>query len=39
MEIAHRLGEEVAEHLLSQGAHDLIEQGELAALRNQLISN
>ncbi len=39
MEIAHRLGEEVADHLLSQGAHDLIEQGELAALRNQLISN
>ncbi len=39
MEIAHRLGEEVADHLLSQGAHDLIEQGEVAALRNQLISN
>ena len=39
MEVAHRLGEEVADHLLSQGAHDLIEQGELAALRNQLISN
>ena len=39
MEIAHRLGEEVADHLLAQGAHDLIEQGELAALRNQLISN
>ncbi len=39
MEIAHRLGEEVADHLLAQGAQDLIEQGELAALRNQLISN
>ncbi|MDH3654944.1 MAG: hydroxymethylbilane synthase [Myxococcales bacterium] len=39
MKIAHRLGEEVADHLLSEGAHDLIEQAELAAVRNQLISN
>jgi hydroxymethylbilane synthase len=39
MNLAHRLGEEVAEHLLSQGAHDLIQQAELAAMRNQLISN
>ena len=36
---AHRLGEEVAEHLLSQGARDLIRQAELAAVQNQLISN
>jgi hydroxymethylbilane synthase len=39
IELAQRLGEEVADHLLSQGAHDLIEQAELAAVRNQLISN
>ena len=39
MKLAHRLGEEVADHLLSKGAHDLIEQAELAAVRNQLISN
>lgn len=39
MNLAHRLGEEVADHLLSQGAHDLIQQAELAAMRNQLISN
>ncbi|MGB5267315.1 MAG: hydroxymethylbilane synthase [Polyangiales bacterium] len=39
IELAHRLGEEVANHLLSQGAHDLIEQAALAAVQNQLISN
>ena len=39
IEFAHRLGEEVADHLLSKGARDLIEQAELAAVRNQLISN
>ena len=39
IERAHELGEEVAEHLVSQGARDLIRQGELAAMRNQLISN
>jgi hydroxymethylbilane synthase len=39
IEQAHRLGEEVADHLLSQGARDLIRQAELAAVRNQLISN
>ena len=39
IERAHQLGEEVAEHLLSQGARDLIKQAELAAVRNQLISN
>ena len=37
--IAHRLGEDVADHLLSQGAHDLIEQAGLAAVQNQLTSN
>ena len=36
---AHQLGEEVADHLLSQGARDLIRQAELAAVQNQLISN
>ena len=30
---------EVADHLLSQGARDLIRQAELAAVQNQLISN
>ena len=39
IERAHQLGEEVAEHLLSQGARALIRAAELAALRNQLISN
>jgi len=39
MEQAHQLGEEVADHLLSQGARDLIRQAELAAVQNQLISN
>ena len=39
IEQAHRLGEEVADHLLSQGARDLIRQAELAAVQNQLISN
>lgn len=36
---AHELGEEVADHLLSRGARDLIRQAELAAVQNQLISN
>lgn len=36
---ASRLGEDVAEHLLSQGAGDLIRNAELAAVRNQLTSN
>lgn len=39
VERAHELGEEVADHLLSKGARDLIRQAELAAVRNQLISN
>lgn len=39
IERAHQLGEEVAEHLLSQGARALIREAELAAVRNQLISN
>jgi hydroxymethylbilane synthase len=39
IEQAHQLGEEVADHLLSQGARDLIRQAELAAVQNQLISN
>jgi hydroxymethylbilane synthase len=39
MNIAHRLGEEVADRLLSQGARDLIQQAELAVMRNQLTSN
>lgn len=36
---AHELGEEVADHLLSQGARRLIQQAELAAVRSQLTSN
>ncbi|MFW2390371.1 MAG: hydroxymethylbilane synthase [Polyangiales bacterium] len=36
---AHELGEEVAEHLLSQGAHDLIRQAEVFAVQSQLTSN
>lgn len=36
---AHELGEEVAEHLLSQGARDLIRQAEVEAMRSQLTSN
>lgn len=36
---ATRLGEDVAEHLLSQGAGKLIRDGALAAMRNQLTSN
>jgi hydroxymethylbilane synthase len=39
VERAHELGEEVADHLLSQGARDLIRQAGLAAVQNQLISN
>ena len=39
IEQAHRLGEEVAEHLLSQGARELIRQAELAAVQSQLTSN
>lgn len=38
-ERAHQLGEEVASHLLSQGAGELIRQAELAAVQNQLTSN
>jgi hydroxymethylbilane synthase len=36
---AEQLGNEVADHLLSKGARDLIRQAELAAVQNQLISN
>lgn len=36
---AHELGEEVAEHLLSQGAGALIRQAEVAAVQTQLTSN
>jgi hydroxymethylbilane synthase len=36
---AHRLGEDVAEHLLSQGARELIRQAEVTAMRDQLTSN
>lgn len=39
IEQAEQLGNEVAAHLLSKGARDLIRQAELAAVRNQLISN
>ncbi len=39
VELAHELGEDVADHLLSQGAHQLIRQAEVAAAQNQLISN
>ena len=39
MQRAHDLGEEVAEHLLSQGARDLIRQAEVEAMRTQLTSN
>ena len=39
IEQAHQLGQEVADHLLSRGARDLIRQAELAAMQNQLISN
>ncbi len=38
-ELAHALGEEVADHLLSQGARTLIRQAELAAVQSQLTSN
>jgi len=38
-EQARRLGEEVADHLLSQGARELIRQAEVSAMQNQLISN
>jgi len=36
---AHELGEDVAEHLLSQGARELIRQAEVEAMRTQLTSN
>jgi hydroxymethylbilane synthase len=36
---AQELGEEVAEHLLSQGARDLIRQAGVEAMRSQLTSN
>ncbi len=36
---AHVLGEDVAEHLLSQGARDLIRQAGVEAMRSQLTSN
>ena len=39
MERAHALGEEVADHLLSQGARDLIREAEVEAMRSQLTSN
>ncbi|UCH30147.1 MAG: hydroxymethylbilane synthase [Myxococcales bacterium] len=38
-ERAAELGEEVASHLLSQGAHDLIRQAEVSAMQTQLTSN
>lgn len=36
---AHELGEEVAEHLFSQGARELIRDAEVSAMRDQLTSN
>jgi hydroxymethylbilane synthase len=36
---AHELGEDVAEHLFSQGARELIRQAEVEAMRSQLTSN
>jgi hydroxymethylbilane synthase len=39
IELASQLGEEVADHLLSQGARELIREAEVAAVQNQLISN
>ena len=39
VERAHALGEEVAAHLLSQGARELIRQAEVEAMRSQLTSN
>lgn len=39
IESARRLGEDVAEHLLSQGARDLIREAEVEAMRGQLTSN
>jgi hydroxymethylbilane synthase len=36
---AHELGEEVAEHLFSQGARELIREAEVSAMRDQLTSN
>jgi hydroxymethylbilane synthase len=36
---AQQLGEEVADHLLSQGARALIREAELAAVQSQLTSN
>jgi hydroxymethylbilane synthase len=36
---AHELGEEVAAHLISQGARELIRDAELAAVQSQLTSN
>jgi len=39
IERARRLGEEVADHLLSRGAGDLIRQAGLAAVQSQLTSN
>ncbi len=39
IEQAQQLGEEVADHLLAQGARALIRQAEVSAMQNQLISN
>jgi hydroxymethylbilane synthase len=39
IEQAHQLGEEVADHLLSRGARELIQEAALAAIQNQLTSN
>ena len=39
VEGARKLGEEVAEHLLGQGAADLIRQAGVAAMQTQLTSN
>ena len=39
VEGARRLGQEVAAHLLSQGAGDLIREAGVAAMQTQLTSN
>lgn len=39
IERAHALGEEVAKQLIGQGARDLIQQAELAAVQGQLTAN
>lgn len=39
LRLARELGEDVAEHLLSQGARELIREAEVSAMRDQLTSN